>query len=462
MSALVWEDAAALAAWIRSRRISAMEVLEAHLRQLHRHNGALNAVVTLDEEGARRAAAAADAALARGNVRGPLHGLPMTLKDGHSTQGIRTAVGFPALADHRPAADGTVAARLKAAGAVIMGKTNVSLLMGDIQSANPVFGRTNNPWNLERTPGGSSGGAAAAVAAGLTPLEVGSDLGGSIRLPAHFCGVYGFKPTERRISVHGLLCAPPGAPRNMRQMLSIGPLARSVADLDLAFRVLAGPDPADPEVMPLPLRPATEPDLHGLRVAWSPGFPGIPTASAVRAAVARVAGRLTDAGALVEEALPRLDWASQADTFQRLMTQMVTASLPPGAHGPDTAPPTSLAEHLAALQQRDGFIAAWETFFDQWDLLLCPAGMDAAFAHCAPMTPLLVEGREAGYLQSLAHCTPFSLTGHPAVVLPAGRDRAGLPVGIQLVARRWADERLLSLARGIAELTQGFQKPPGY
>src|SRR5438093_3960768 len=190
MQNLNFSTATELAAAILERRLSSLEVVDAHLAQIARHNPQLNAVVTLDEEGARQRAREADAALARGELWGPLHGVPMTLKDGHSTAGMRTTAGYPPLADYVPEENGTVAARLKAAGAIIMGKTNVSELLMDIQSNNPIFGRTNNPWNVERTPGGSSGGAAAALAAGMTPLEIGSDFGGSIRIPAHFCGLF--------------------------------------------------------------------------------------------------------------------------------------------------------------------------------------------------------------------------------------------------------------------------------
>ncbi|HEX5166070.1 MAG TPA: amidase family protein, partial [Thermomicrobiales bacterium] len=222
MSDLVFRSAGELARMVRQRDVSAVEVVEAHLTRIDRLNGALNAIVTLDADGALAQARQIDA----GQGDGALRGVPITLKDCHETAGMRTTSGHPPLANYVPAADGTIAGRLRAAGAIILGKTNVSELLADAQSDNPVFGRSNNPWNLDRTPGGSSGGAAAAVAAGLAPLDIGSDIGGSIRMPAHCCGIAGIKPTERRVSNHGHIPDLPGQPRGARYMNSIGPLAR--------------------------------------------------------------------------------------------------------------------------------------------------------------------------------------------------------------------------------------------
>src|SRR5438876_8223358 len=208
MKDIVFSSTTQLAAAIRAGDGSATEVLEAHLAQIATHNPALNAVVTMDAEQAHKRAHAADEALARGEIWGPLHGVPFTLKDAHATAGMRTTTGFPPL-DHVPQEDSTVTARLKAAGGVLLGKTNVPVMLADYQTTNLIFGRTNNPWNIERTPGGSSGGAAAALAGGMTPFEIGTDLSASIRIPAHFCGVCGLKPTEQRVTLTGLI---PGLP----------------------------------------------------------------------------------------------------------------------------------------------------------------------------------------------------------------------------------------------------------
>ncbi|TIU95481.1 MAG: amidase, partial [Mesorhizobium sp.] len=217
-----------LAAAIARRRISAVEALDAHLAQIDRHNEALNAVILLDREGALQRAREADAALARSAALGPLHGVPFTLKDAHETAGMKTTVGFPPFADYVPKQDSPVVARLKRAGGVLVGKTNVATMLGDWQSDNPLFGRTGNPWDPSRTAGGSSGGAAAAVATGMMPFEVGTDMQNSIRLPAAFCGVYGLKPTEHRVSLAGAFPDPGGIPRSVRWMSCVGPIARNL------------------------------------------------------------------------------------------------------------------------------------------------------------------------------------------------------------------------------------------
>jgi amidase len=457
MQELAFATATELAAAIRERKVSAVEVLEAHLRQIARHNSALNAVVTLDEEGARHRAREADGALARGESWGPLHGLPMTLKDGHSTAGMRTTAGHPPLAGYVPAADGTVAARLKKAGAIIIGKTNVPDLLLDIQSFNPIFGRTNNPWDLERTPGGSSGGAASALAAGMTPLEIGSDFGGSVRIPAHFCGLFGLKTTEHRVSMAGHIPDLPGAPRSHRVMWSIGPLARSVEDLTLGYRVIAGPDPRDPDVPPVEMREVPPPALSDLRIAWAPTFPGVPAAASIRDALHGLAAELDSLGARIEETLPEVSFKEHAVLRSELSKAAQRAfSLDEGD------PPPTLGEFMLALHRRDALIAAWEQFFSEWDVLLCPVTMTTAFVHCETETPLGVDGEEFPYWWALRHCAAFNVTGHPSLVLPIGRDPDGLPIGVQVVARRWGEDSLLAIASRLAEVTGPFQRPPGY
>src|SRR5213082_484001 len=280
---IVFSSTTQLAAAIRAGHIAATEVLEAHLAQIATHNSALNAIITMDVERAYERAREADAALARGEHWGPLHGVPFTLKDAHATAGMRTTTGFPPLANYVPQEDSTVTARLKVAGGILLGKTNVAMMLADYQSNNPIFGRTNNPWNIERTPGGSSGGAAAALAAGMTPFEIGTDLSASIRIPAHFCGVFGLKPTEHRVPLTGLIPGLPG-PRPVRIMSCIGPMARTVEDLALLYSLIAGSDGRDTEVAPVPVDEVPHLELKHLRVAFAPTFPGLPVAREIRSA----------------------------------------------------------------------------------------------------------------------------------------------------------------------------------
>src|SRR5205823_5167601 len=333
---------------IRAGLVSAIEVLQAHLAQIDARNPTLNAVITLDAERAYERARAADAALARGEVWGPLHGVPFTLKDAHATAGMRTTVGFPPLADHVPQDDSTVAARLKAAGGVLIGKTNVPAMLADYQTSNPIFGRTNNPWDVERTPGGSSGGAAAALASGMTPFDVGTDLSASIRIPAHFCGLFGLKPSEQRASLAGLIPDPRGTPRSVRIMSCIGPMARTVEDLPLLYPIIAGPDGRDTEVPPVPVGEAPEVELTNLRIACAPTFPGFPVAADIRDAVEDLARQLARSGVVVEGAtLPALDFHRELSSAGELIGIMVVAFQPE-----EHELPTTLAQYLAALHTR--------------------------------------------------------------------------------------------------------------
>src|SRR6266516_2048119 len=416
---IVFSSTMQLAAAIRAGHVSAIEVLQAHLAQIDARNPTLNAVITLDAGRAHERAREADAALARGEHWGPLHGVPFTLKDAHATAGMRTTTGFPPL-DHVPQADSTVTARLKAAGGILLGKTNVAMMLGDYQTTNPIFGRTNNPWNIERTPGGSSGGAAVAQASGMTPFEIGTDLSGSTRIPAHFCGLFGLKPTENRVSLAGLI---PGltTPRSVRIMSCIGPMARTIEDLALLYSIIAGPDGRDTEVQPVPVDKMPQLELKHLRVAFAPSCPGLTVAAEIRGAVEELAKQLRPLCAVVKEAaLPQVDFNQELPRAGALIG-MITGAFQPE----EQEQPATLAQYLEALDRRDQSILAWEQFFEKWDVLLCPPSMVTAFPHCEPGSPLRVDDQEVIYWAVSGHGTLFNYTGHPAVVLPYKLDRDG-------------------------------------
>ncbi len=447
-----YASATKLADEIRSGRISATEALLAHLARIESINPVLNAVVVLDVERALARARRADEARARGEIWGKLHGVPFTLKDTHATAGVRTTSGYPQLADYVPTEDSTVVTRLKAAGGILAGKTNVAFMLGDYQSNNSIFGRTSNPWDIERTPGGSSGGAAAAVAAGMTPFDIGTDLAGSIRVPAHFCGVFGLKPTEHRVPLTGVVPGFP-PPRPIRIMSCIGPIARTVDDLTLLYGIIAGPDGLDTDVPPVPLEAPRPIDLEGLRIAVAPTFPDVPISEEIRATVLDLARRLDDAGANVDQPyLPDMPFAEVSERLGTLIG-MLTSVTQPSEH------PATLGQYLDMLHQRDESIVAWERFFDDWDVLLCPTSMTTAFPHCDAGTPLQVDGETVNYWMVAAHSAPFSYSGHPAVVVPAGLSSDGLPIGVQLVTRRWEDARLLGIAKAVSRVTGPVQRP---
>jgi amidase len=451
-----------LARRLRQRQLSAGEALDAHLERIERHNGALNAVVSLNPSHAREQADAADAALARGEVWGPLHGVPITLKDAHDVAGLRTTVGTVPL-DRLADEDGTVAARLRAAGAIIIGHTNVAAWLADpCQSVNPVFGRTTNPWDTERTPGGSSGGATAAVAAGMTPLEVGSDLTGSIRLPAHFCGVYGLKPTEHSVAFTGFFRQPVRVPRPVRIMSCLGPIARDLADLELALAIIAGPDGHDSDVPPVPLVSQPRRPLRDLRLAVAPALPGVRVARGIQQKVERVAAQAADAGARVEDRLPDVEWEAVDRLFGDLLGAILGA-LEPDAELRDEQ--RTLAWYIDALERRDEFIAVWDAFFQDFDGLILPPAMTSAFTHRDSGAPVEVDGQTVSYWELPRRLlTAFNLSGLPGLAVPAGLNDDGLPAGIQIVGPRWSDMRLMSIARELEEagILPGFQPPPGY
>jgi len=437
-----------LARRLREGEVSAVETLESFLERIAERNDSINAVASMDVDAARDAAQAADDALARGDAIGPLHGVPMTLKDGHEVAGLRTTLGTREL-DHVATTDSTVVRRLRRAGAIIVGHTNVAPWLADYQTENPIFGRTNNPWDVARTPGGSSGGAAAAVAAGLTPLEIASDLAGSVRQPAHFCGVYGLKTTEHRVPLTGFFSVA-GAPRTVRILSALGPIARDLDDLRLALQVISGPDGFDADVPPVPLGPRRRVRIEDLCVAIAPTLPGLDVADVVRQEVDRVASRAWDLGARVETCLPHFDWESAGKLFGELVSAVTTPS--------DKHP---MSWYLAALDQRDRLIAVWDSYFAGVDVLVLPPAPMTAYTHREPGTPLDVDGKRVDYFAQAGFLSFSNLIGLPALVMPAGFDESGLPIGVQFVGARWAESKLIDIARAFEEagVLPGFRAP---
>ncbi len=463
MQEIVYASAHDLSQAILRREVSATEVLEAHLGRIHGLNPALNAIVTLDDEGARRRAREADNARKRGESWGPLHGIPFTLKDSLETAGMRTTAGHPPLSDHVPSQDSTVAARLKDAGGILLGKTNLPQLAMSLQTNNPVFGRTNNPWDLSRTAGGSCGGAAAAVAAGLVPFDVGSDMLGSIRIPSHYCGVYGLKPTANRLPITGHIPPVPGTLWPDRHMTTVGPIARCIEDLALVASILAGPDGINIDVPPVPWVDQPPAAVSGLSIAFMPVFPGVPTAGSVRAAVQRVADQLATAGARVEQRDPGVPIEQLYDVWREYfpMASACVMELSNIATPVKTeAASLTLADWARVCARRDQLIVAIDTLLSEFDAFLCPAVISPAFVHNEPGTPFPVDGQMVESRYADHYLFPFSLTGHPAIALPAGLSEEQLPIGVQLVGRRWADEHLLATAQAVVSVIGGFRRPP--
>ncbi len=482
MSLDPFSSAVEIAAAIRARRVSCAEMVDLYLQRIAKHNPALNAVCTLDEAGARSRAKDADAALARGELRGPLHGVPMTIKDALETAGLRTTGGHPPLKDYVPKRDATAVARLKAAGAILLGKTNVPPLSADYRADNPIFGRTNNPWDLSRTPGGSTGGGSASVSAGLSAFDVGSDLAGSVRTPAHYCGLFGMKPTERRVPNTGHIPEPPGLPRGVRHMNVLGPLARSVEDLEVIMKVISGPDDSEWDMAPVSWQEPADRPLSSYRFAWSTDFGGLPVTRDTSNAISSLADKLSNAGCKVEQRMPQgfdmaLAWetwgeiviAERASTAPDRVEERVAAlnaslggDVPVG-RGSAKGARATLGDYMAALTRRDQLITELEKFFGEWDALLCPVTVSPAIGHVPFGTPIDVDEKKVPYfLAGTSYTCVFNLTGNPVIVLPLVRSKEGLPIGVQVVGRRWSEPVLLALAKKMSLLTGPFKAPPGF
>jgi amidase len=452
-----------LAAAIRERELSSRDLLELYADRIERLNPPINAVVTLDLERARADATRADEEAERGEWRGPLHGLPITMKDAIEVEGIRSTGGAPELTDHVPAADAPSVARLKAAGAIVFGKTNVPRWSGDVQTFNATFGTTNNPWNLERVPGGSSGGAAASVAAGFTSFEVGTDIGGSVRTPSHCCGVFGLKPSYGVISQRGYLDHVGGGTTDA-DINVFGPIARGADDLELLLGVLAGPDADRALAWRLELPAPRQSALSDYRVGVWFEEPEVPIDDDELALLRHAADSLSDAGARVEDAHPDVDFGEQRDLFN----SMILPAISPSMDG-DFAESAG-GSHFAWLERdkhRARLRAAWAAWFEGYDALLCPVLPVPAFPHTQDgdftSRTLEINGGRWPY----AHVTDWAgligIVGLPSAVPPIGRTPAGLPVGIQCVSPFLRDREAVRLAGIVAEVSGGgYVTPPGF
>jgi amidase len=462
------------------RDISAVELLDMTLARIDAVNGAVNAVVARDGEAARMAARASDRRRQAGQA-GRLEGLPITIKDAFSVKGMVSTAGAPLYRDRVPDRDAAAVARLRAAGAIILGKTNVPMFSGDFQTSNAVYGTTNNPWDVSRSPGGSSGGAAAAVATGMSGVELGSDLGGSIRWPAHCCGLFGLKPTWGLVSTRGHVPPPPGI--DIESDLAVaGPLARSANDLDLTLAVLAGPP--DPAGVSPRLDPPRRSDPRGLRVAVWLNEPFAPVDAAVAAGVERAAALLAEAGARVEtSARPAFRFEEAFEVYALLNHAIVAAGLPAkvrdrlaaeaGAFAPDDLTHRALqargakldAATWGALQDRRRRLKrAWDGFFTDCDVVLMPPAPVTAIAHDHAADfharTLVVDGSARPYFDFLLWSSLASVAHLPAAVAPVQIGADGLPAGVQIVAAEGADRTAIAVAGMLESLAGGFRPPP--
>jgi len=439
---------------LRARRVSAVELLDQVIERIETHDDMINAVVVRDFGRAREAAVGADAALSRGDRR-PLLGLPMTVKEAFNVAGLPTTWGIPDTGNPQVAQDAIAVARLKHAGAVIVGKTNVCTQLADWQTFNPVYGTTNNPWDVHRNPGGSSGGSAAALAAGFVALELGSDLSGSLRIPAHCCGVFAHKPTFGLVPTRGFV--PPGVPvlsvNHDVDCFVVGPMARSAADLSIALDVIAGPDDAQALAYRMALPPPRHAELSRHRILVLEQHPFVPTSNAVRTALHRLAANLGRAGCKLGWESPLLpDLERSANTFAQLLSSFFGDG-------------SSHRDWIDLDQARLGIEHQWRQLFLEWDVVLCPVSPTTATFHDHSEMDdrrIDIDGSSVPYKAQAAWMSVASVAGLPATSLPMGLCNAGLPIGVQFIGPYLEDRTTIRLAELVEREFGGFVVPPAF
>jgi len=488
---VLFQSASEILSALRTRRIGAVELLNLHLAQVDKHNGAINSVVARDIEGALSAARQAD------NVKGAempsLHGLPMTIKDTYEVVGMPTTCGLPFLSEHRASNDAAAVAALKRSGAVVFGKTNVPPGAFDWQSYNSVYGVTNNPWDNGRSPGGSSGGSAAAVAAGFSSLELGSDIGGSIRCPAHFCGVYGHKPSWGIVPLQGHIPPLPG--QSMKVEMGVGgPLARSALDLELAMDLIVAPDENERSAWRVVIPPSRHERLQNFRVAVWADASAYAVDTPSLAAIQSYAEDIRALGVKVQVGFrPDIDWKASYETYLATLFQLLGPGMPPSVLSPilasaaalpreDHGYPARMARALAmrhfaylgVVSQREALKNAWREFFTRYDVLICPVMPTVAYLHdhrgddaADPVTAcearrMIVDGHGRPYFDGLQWPSVATVADLPSTAMPTGRFIDGLPMGVQVIGPYLEDRTPIRFAQLVEREIGGFKPPPAF
>ena len=468
MGTLTRIPAARMAAMVRRREVSVVELVQAHLDEIGRLNGRLNAFVSIDADRALRHAALADGAVAANVPLGPLHGVPITIKSSVDVAGLVCETGTRLRQGHVPDADAPLVARLKSAGAIVLGNTTVPEFLMAWETDSALYGRTNSPWDVTRTPGGSSGGEAAAIASGCSAGGIGSDGGGSIRVPASFSGICGLKPTPGRVPATGHFPASVG-PFSLLGV--VGPMARTIEDVRLLFDAIAGPDNGDPNAAPVPLRTFDQSSLLHTRIGYFEDDGRVPVTAETRAAVQRAVQALRDQGFTVEPFRPEgldeaLRWwhALFIDGVSMLLRQAYTGR----EHDmhtivreivamADQDPPFTTESFLDVLCGRDVVRARVLEQMDRYPILICPVSAIPAFRHGE--REWTVDGQIVRYPDAFSYCQYFNLLGNPAAVVPMTHSAEGLPIGVQVVGRPWDEERVLAISACV-ERDGGWKAPP--
>jgi amidase len=465
---LFFAPAHRLAAMLRARDVSSVEMVDSFIERIESVNRGLNAVVTLVEDRAAREAEESDRRLSgKGEIR-PLEGLPITIKDSIITEGVRSTWGMKHFEHHVAKHDAPTVARLRAAGAIIIGKTNTPEMTMDYDCDNPVFGQTNNPWNHERVPGGSSGGEAAALAVGMSPLGMGSDLRGSIRVPSHFCGIVGLKPTWGTIPGSGHMAPSIAEPPPIAHMGTIGPMARYVDDLTLAYNIVKGAHPSAPYTVPSPDVHPEKIDLKKVRCAIFTEACDVPVSSDIRAAIERAGRELQKMGMVVEAVKPpiedgeRLWWEYQGADGNQLVIEALGEGLKLSRDRLRSfmvaGEGKSAAEFFKIAIRRDAWRVQLAEFMERYPIILAPTFCVTAFKHGA--AEVEIDGKKFPYIVASWPVGWVNCAGLPGAVVPCGKDREGLPIGLQIVGRAFGEETVLAVAKAAESALGGYQKPP--
>ena len=479
-SSFIFKSAIELAKLIRNGKATSTEVVQEHITHIKKHNPSLNAVILLLEEEALKEALACDDEAKKGQFRGPLHGVPMTIKEQFWLKGFKSTLNSNRLKDWIAPEDALIVTRLKEAGAIILGKTNISKEMLDYQVDGDIYSTCVNPYNEAYSPGGSSGGSAVALAAGMVPIELGGDLGGSVRIPPNFCGVYGLKTTENTIPTHGLIPKPKEAKGFLNDMAVVGPMARTPEDLELAWNILKGPDKNDRRTPPVPWKIPEQRTMSDYKVAWVPGWKDYETSEQTKQVIQKFIQVIKDQGGNTQQLIPKEDLHRRTlELHQRLSFMTIMQDLPwfvkplmvkglkngylKGAENIVWKFKDTFSDYSQLIGQRMQIIKEWETYFDDFDLLVCPSGFGPAYKRCKIGTPITYEGKTMKYIDYVyPYNACFNASGHPAISIPLGLGKEGLPVGVQVVGSYWSEPDLLHFAKLVSKHTEGFVKHKPY
>lgn len=488
MDKYIYKSATELAQLIREGKAKSTDIVKEHLEQIKKHNDKLNALITLFEEEALSTAKECDLEAEQGKFRGPLHGVPVTIKEQYWIKGKKSNTNFKMLKDFIAPEDAVIIDRIRKSGAVILGQTNVPKNLLDYQVAGDIYPEGKNPYNTDYSPGGSTGGGAAALAAGFTPLELGADFGGSIRVPANFCGLYGLKPTDKTVPAHGNIPLFKNANTFIMHMAQAGPLARTLEDVELLWKIIVGPHESDRNTPKIQWDSPKKNLLSDYKIAWTDAWPGFETSSQVSQSIKKLAEDLKSHGCNIENKIPDqtihleslelmasifpyviaqgMPWYIRFIVRQQLLNGFLKGANKemPGISKAMNKSFTFNVNHYGETMLKKALITErWENFFKVYDFLICPVAYGPAYKRCKIGSKLSCEGKEMIYIKYVwPYAGSFNASGNPSVAIPLGLGSEGLPLGVQIVGPHWSEPELLNFAKQVSNLTSGFIKPNGY